>query len=106
MTTVDDAAGIVPEEVKKQEENEKLMAAEEERSFQAGGIDFLAETGPGPVSDYIDVPLNFLRSEGLAQVLRGLTGFLGSLNYAIVDVLVGSYRLFKEKAGGVPVEKS
>jgi hypothetical protein len=62
-------------------------------------IEFLkTERGPGSIEDYVDNPLNFKRSMGLAQVLRGLTGFLGSMEYAVVDIVVGWIRLKGEKA--------
>lgn len=65
---------------------------------QGSGIDFgvlKARTGPGQVADYIDHPMNFDRSEGFAQVLRGLTGLVGDLGYAVVDIIIGIFRWFK-----------
>lgn len=56
------------------------------------------QTGQGPVSSYVDHPLNFSRSEGLAQVIRGITGMLGSLEYAIVDIVIGIFRWRSEIA--------
>ena len=51
-----------------------------------------AATGPGAVDSYINHPLNFSQSVGLGQVIRGLTGFLGSLEYAVVDLVIGLMR--------------
>lgn len=60
-----------------------------------------AETGEGSVSDYIEHPMNFLKSKGLARVLRGLTGIFGSLSLAIIDIAVGTLEFSKERKGAV-----
>jgi hypothetical protein len=60
-----------------------------------------AETGTGSISDYIDHPMNFNKSQGLAQMLRGLTGIIGNLNLAIIDVVFGALRFSKEKRGTI-----
>jgi hypothetical protein len=58
-----------------------------------------AETGEGSINSYIDHPMNFSNSMGLAQLIRGLTGMIGNLNLAIVDVIFGALRFSKEKRG-------
>lgn len=63
---------------------------------------FKVETGPGELKDYIDCPMNFDRSEGLAQILRGASGFIGAnfLRSALLDIVVGWWRwIGKGKAG-------
>lgn len=67
-------------------------------------LDFLkAETGEGEIEDYLTHPLNFGRSRGLAQVLRGLTGMIGSLKYALIDIVIGGLNFSKErKLANVP----
>jgi len=56
----------------------------------------LRETGPGEISEYIEHPLNVNQSEGLAQIIRGFTGFAGQdLKLAILDIGIGAYRLMK-----------
>lgn len=60
-----------------------------------------AETGEGSIGDYIDHPMNFLKSKGLARVLRGLTGIFGSLSLAIIDIAVGTLEFSKERKGAV-----
>jgi hypothetical protein len=60
-----------------------------------------AETGEGAIGDYIDHPMNFLKSKGLARVLRGLTGIFGSLSLAIIDIAVGTLEFTKERKGAV-----
>lgn len=47
------------------------------------------ETGQGEISDYMDEPLNFTKKEGMARVLRGATGYLGTVRFAILDIVVG-----------------
>jgi hypothetical protein len=61
-----------------------------------------AETGSGDIETYIEHPMNYNKSKGLAQILRGLTGIIGNLDLAIIDVVFGAFRFSKEK-GGVPV---
>lgn len=64
-----------------------------------------SETGQGSIGDYIEHPMNFNQSKGLARVLRGLTGIVGNLNLAIIDVVLGVLEFSKEKRGmlnGVP----
>lgn len=56
-----------------------------------------AETGAGSIGDYIQHPMNFNQSQGLAQILRGLTGIVGNLNLAVIDVVLGALRFSKEK---------
>jgi hypothetical protein len=58
-----------------------------------------AETGEGSIGDYLEHPMNFNNSKGLAQVIRGLTGITGNLNLAIVDVIFGALRFSKERKG-------
>lgn len=54
-------------------------------------------TGEGEISDYVEHPLNFEKSESLAQILRGLTGFFGDLKLAVIDVGIGVYRKIKSR---------
>lgn len=57
----------------------------------------LSPTGPGPVDDYVDHPFNLNNSKGSARIIRGLTGLLGNLDYAIVDIVLGSVEVYQEK---------
>jgi hypothetical protein len=81
-------------------------ADQEERVMEVTSVptvnmpDFLkAQTGSGAVEDYLEHPLNFSKSKGLARVIRGLTGMLGSLDLAIIDIIVGGFEFMKEKKG-------
>lgn len=58
-----------------------------------------AETGPGSIGDYLNHPLNFNKSQGLAQILRGLTGLGANLRLAIIDIGLGALRFSKERKG-------
>lgn len=60
-----------------------------------------AETGSGAIGDYLDHPMNFNKSLGLAQILRGLTGLVGNLKLAIIDIGFGALRFSREKKGVV-----
>lgn len=51
-----------------------------------------ARTGPGAVTDYKEHPLNFRHSEGLSQVIRGVTGLAGDLDRAFLDIIFGLLR--------------
>ena len=68
------------------------------------GLDFMtflkAPTGDGSIEEYLNHPLNFNGSEGLAQVIRGLTGMFERLDYAIIDVLMGMFRMRPRPGGG------
>jgi hypothetical protein len=73
----------------------------------SGGIDVIAllksPTGEGDVDEYMQHVLNFNESRGMARVIRGLTGMLGNLNYAIVDIVVGVMELAKGRKKAVAV---
>lgn len=60
-------------------------------------------TGEGSIEEYMEHSLNFNKSRGMAQIIRGFTGFLGqNLNLAIVDVAIGVLDLVKtNKSKGV-----
>lgn len=51
-------------------------------------------TGDGEISDYMNHILNFNKSEEMARILRGLTGFFQkSFNFAILDIIIGTYQM-------------
>lgn len=50
-----------------------------------------------PVEQFLDHPLNIVRSRGLAQALRGFTAMFGSLNYAVIDIFVGLFSFTREQ---------
>jgi hypothetical protein len=56
-----------------------------------------AQTGEGSIKSYSNHPLNMKNNDYVGQIIRGLTGMLGSLNFAILDILLGSFGFIKEK---------
>jgi len=68
---------------------------------KAGLPEWLTKKVPAgeTVEQYMDHPLNVLHSKGLAQALRGISAILGSLNYAIVDIVVGLFSFTRERPG-------
>jgi hypothetical protein len=56
-----------------------------------------SQTGEGSISSYDNHPLNIKNNDNIAQIIRGLTGMLGSLNFAILDIILGSLGFVKEK---------
>lgn len=59
------------------------------------------ETGEGDIDDYVSHPLNIWQSEGVAQIIRGVTGLTGnSLRLAVVDIVFGWFRFKNERMKG------
>jgi hypothetical protein len=56
-----------------------------------------AQTGEGSIKSYSNHPLNMKNNDYVGQIIRGLTGMLGTLNFAILDILLGSFGFIKEK---------
>ena len=60
----------------------------------------------GPDDDYVVHPLNFAKSEGLGQIIKGVTGYLqhfanvSSLKLALLDVIFGWLKFQRELQGG------
>ncbi len=61
---------------------------------------YLAESPDVPVEEYIHHPLNWAESRGLARALRGAEGLVGSLRYAVLDLVVGVAEFVLKEAGG------
>lgn len=57
-------------------------------------------TGDGSIESRLDHPLNFAKSRGVAQIIRGAEGIFGSLNLAIIDIVLGALEVLKEKRAG------
>ncbi len=99
MLSLDDVT--LNEQIPKEElsdlEKENLGMMDKE---QKSGFDFsflMTETGPGSIEDYIDHPMNFNSSLSVARILRGITGFTGSLRLAILDIVLGVLDFAREK---------
>jgi len=85
-------------------EDMAAAAGPEESNRPGISLDFsflTAKTGPGSVEDYIDHPLNFKQSKGMAQMIRGFTGIAGELDLAIVDITLGAFNYAKEEKANV-----
>jgi len=48
-------------------------------------------------SKYLNHPVNFNKSGGLAQALRGIDGLVGNTKLAVMDVVIGIVRFLKER---------
>jgi len=53
-------------------------------------------TGEGDIDFYKNHPLNYNKSESISQILRGATGFLGKLDLAIIDIIMGIFQIISE----------
>lgn len=60
-----------------------------------------SETGEGSISSYAHHPLNKDDNDYVGQIIRGFTGMLGNLNFAILDILLGSMGFIKDKKSTV-----
>jgi hypothetical protein len=56
-----------------------------------------SETGEGTILSYNNHPLNIKNDKNVSQIIRGLSGILGSLNYAILDIILGCFGFAKEQ---------
>lgn len=85
---------------------EEAAAAAENEAAAGPGISFdllgflRTPTGPGSVESYRDHPLNRNGSGGVAQVLRGCTGLFGALDLAVIDIMIGSFEVIRERKNG------
>lgn len=74
---------------------EPLQQVQQSPSFQIP--EFLkAKTGEGSIENYIHHPMNIKENIHFARILRGLTGMFNSLDYAIIDVVVGILGFMKK----------
>jgi hypothetical protein len=55
------------------------------------------KTGEGTIQSYEEHPLNFNQNKYVGQILRGLTGILGALDLAIIDIGMGILGLIKDR---------
>lgn len=56
-----------------------------------------AQTGQGDLGEYKNHPLNWNQSKPVARIIRGFTGLLGELNFAVVDILIGFFEMTSKK---------
>lgn len=58
-----------------------------------------SRTGEGPVEEYINHPLNFNSSRAVARILRGATGLIGELDFALADIAFGLLEYMRGRSG-------
>lgn len=75
------------------------VEAQPSRIMEILGRVLTAETGAGDVQSYVNHPINYNGSQGLAQLIRGLSGVFGNLNLAVIDIAIGAMRFGKERGG-------
>jgi hypothetical protein len=79
-------------------EGEERFPESEEKPVFSFDFSFLrVETGSGSIEERLEHPLNVSRSRGVAQVIRGCEGLFGSLNLAVVDIVLGLIEVIKER---------
>lgn len=78
------------------EEVEQIEEKQEGFSFDRLGELLRTPTGEGDLIEYIEHPLNFNESTATAKIIRGLTGFFGTLKLAFIDIAMGLYESFEE----------
>lgn len=104
MSKIDELAveqAMMKEDAIPDELQPKMQEVEQESpgGFRLDLSWFKTETGEGEIDEYIDHPLNFNNSKGIAQALRGFAGFMGNgsqLRFAIIDILFGLNRFRKD----------
>lgn len=98
MPTLDEVS--IDSQIPLSDEEKAASTAETEIVEEGGrGFDFsflMTETGEGSIEDYVDHPMNFNGSKSVARILRGATGFFGSLRLAILDIILGVLEYAKE----------
>jgi hypothetical protein len=105
MPTIDEAVkntGAVENEFAGTVAGEAAAEMPEEKGFTFDFSILFTKTGEGSIESYIEHPLNFNKSKGFAQLLRGLTGlaqalFGTGLDLAIIDVGLGLVNITKER---------
>lgn len=96
----------------------RLAEIEQREQVQGGGVQepieegpgfqfpgwLTAKTGEGPISSYREHPMNFLGSDSLGRIIRGLTGLVGEFDLALIDIAWGLIEMTWKKpqaqAGG------
>jgi hypothetical protein len=82
-------------------EQDKIPEIDNDRNSGQSGNKFFdilkSKTGEGTIQDYQEHPLNFSNNKYIGQILRGLTGILGALDLAIIDIGMGILGLIKDR---------
>jgi hypothetical protein len=105
MNIEENAENYIP----KDEELNNMEIPQEEPKKENKILKFLlSPTGEGTIPSYINHPLNFKNDNNISQIIRGLTGMLGNLNFALLDIVLGGMSFFKDrnKSSYVEMEES
>lgn len=100
-------AANVPEDFPPIEEAPGIDTADTSgQMFRIGIPNFswlLARTGEGALESYLNHPMNFDGKLSTAQIIRGLTGIAGTLDYALLDIALGCFEKVRENRAVVKV---
>jgi hypothetical protein len=89
---------VINEQEMAEREKEAVSVQEQQPGSGFAVPEFLKAQSPDvPIENYLNHPLNFAKSMGLAQMIRGLEGMLGGLRYAVLDVVMGGMKFSQER---------
>lgn len=98
MIDMESASNYIHEEENSMNENPKnLNIPSPERSGNTFFDLLKSKTGEGSLDDYTEHPLNVKNESSIAQIIRGLTGMMGALDLAIIDIILGIIVFVKER---------
>jgi hypothetical protein len=105
MQIEESASDFIPNEEENKEEtpiNGYPNEGQEQSKKGSKIIEMLKkETGEGSIASYEHHPLNRNGDNNISQIIRGCTGMLGNLNFAILDIVLGSMGFVKDKQNNV-----
>lgn len=89
-------------------ENDLQEIAADQPLVQKPRFDFSKLTVPtaqGEIEEYQTHVLNWNGSKPVARIIRGMTGILGELNFAFLDIVIGIMEMTSKKKGAVPNDR-
>ena len=93
MNIEENAENYIPNEEEKIETETQDIPVKENKFLKI----LLSQTGEGTITSYENHPMNFKNNTSISQILRGFTGMLGNLNFALIDIFLGSMSFFKDR---------
>lgn len=94
--TINQAIGEVHQE--EQSEQDQFVQEQPVQQDRFDWWEFIkTPTGEGDLMNYTNHPLNFDGSKATGRILRGLTGFVGNLDFALADIVIGILEFTKRK---------
>jgi hypothetical protein len=85
------------EDIMQEDNYDKVKEEDKEKPVNRIIKMIFSQTGEGSISSYNDHPMNFKSDDSISQILRGMTGILGNLNFALIDIFLGSMSFFKNR---------